>query len=347
MGSTARLILPRSEKAMPAGGTAPEIAPLPPAPSLPYEVERPWYRQRRAFRIIVLLLLLNIVAVTSITWGPITVRAWQEHRERAKRADAQAKAEAARAATVASAITARTAAVKAALAFQMPAGQVVYSEDPDEAMRLLFAPGGIGRYSAVSQSLRWPNVTPPPPPVTAGTTPELRAALQAFVPNPSDGTAFLHERKAPGGSSRIVWVSLRAVRQGSQVDSTAQLWMERELRAYVLDSAVPTGGGYVSELWSAQVQIEQAGSRRLRIPFPAGDTATLPPAHGGEEFRLLTGRPDPDNPARLLIDYTLDGKPGTITMTLQADDRLRLDVDRGTTSIERFDARNGRVVWRP
>ena len=77
----------------------------------------------------------------------------------------------------------------------------------------------------------------------------------------------------------------------------------------------------------------------MRISLPTGDAATLPPAHGGEEFRLLTGRADPDNPARLLIDYTLDEKPGTITMTLQADDRLRLDVDRGTTSIERFDAR--------
>src|SRR5262245_35624144 len=108
MGSTARLIFPRSEPAdVPA---VPTPAPLPSAPSLPYEVERPWYGQRRAFRIIVLLLLLNIVAVTSITWGPITVRAWQDHRDRAKRADAQAKADAAKAATTASTVTARTAA---------------------------------------------------------------------------------------------------------------------------------------------------------------------------------------------------------------------------------------------
>src|SRR3954463_16115932 len=108
MGSTARLILPRSE---PATETAPRPAPLPAAPSLPYEVEQPWYGQRRAFRIIVLLLLLNIVAVASITWGPITVRAWQDHRVAAKAAEAKAKADAAAAATRQATVTTRTAAV--------------------------------------------------------------------------------------------------------------------------------------------------------------------------------------------------------------------------------------------
>ena len=173
MGSTARLILPRSQPAEVL--TTPKLAPPPPAPSLSYEVEQPWYGQRRAFRIIVLLLLLNIVAVTSITWGPITVRAWQDHRERAKRADAQAKADAAKATATASTVTARTAAVKAALAFQMPAGQVVFTEDPEEASRLLASPRG--GYSAVPQSMRVPNLTLPSPPVLAGATPELRVVL--------------------------------------------------------------------------------------------------------------------------------------------------------------------------
>jgi hypothetical protein len=352
MGSTARLILPRSEPtaaAAPASDStdaAPKPAPLPAGPSLAYEVEQPWYGQRRAFRIIVLLLLLNIIAVTSITWGPITVKAWQDHRAAAKAAEAKEKSDAAQAARAQAAVATRTTALNAALAFQLPPGQVVYTEDPAEASRLLFAPGG--GYSAVPQSLTWQNVSPPPPPVIASSTPELSAALLAYIPQPLEGSAFLHERRTPAGTSRLVWVHVRAARQGSQRGSIGQLWMERELRAFVLKAAVPPGGGNVSQLWDGQVRIEQAESRRTEIPIAdRGDGRPAPPAKAGEVFRLLTGRPDPNDATRLLIDYTLDGKPGTIAMTLQNDDRLRFDPDRGTTTVERFDSRSGRVVWKP
>jgi hypothetical protein len=344
MGSTARLILPRAE---PTAETALKPAPLlPAAPSLPYEIEQPWYGQRRAFRIIVLLLLLNIIAVTSITWGPITVRAWQEHRTRAQAAEAQAKADAARAAAAKSAVVARTTAVKACLSIQMPPGQVVYTEDTEEASRLLFAPAG--GYSAISQSLRLPNVSPPTPPVVAIASPELRAALQAFVPSPSDGSLFLHERRTPAGTSRIIWVCLRASRQMSQSSVDVEFWMDRELRAMVLDPTVPAGGGFIPSVWDGMVNIEQAESRRMRIAIPSGGSAQAPTTvRSGEVFRVLTGRADPNDPARLLIDYTLDGKLGTIAMTLQNDGRLRFEPDRGATTIERYDARSGRVVWRP
>jgi hypothetical protein len=341
MGSTARLIVPRSEPATPP---PPKPAPLPAAPSLPYEVEQPWYGQRRAFRIIVLLLLLNIIAVTSITWGPINVRAWQDHRAAAKAAEAKAKADAALAAAERSAIVARAAAVKAALAFQMPAGQVIYTEDPGEASRLLFAPEG--GYSAVSQVSGTKAVMPPPPVLATGSA-EMRRALNAFAANPSEGTLFLHGRTNPGGQSRIVCVQVvaaRTVQVGNDDSGTRFIFLgsQRQLRAFVVS---PT-----ARLWMGEVAIEQPDSRRGEVPVPSdsGDTRWTPhTARPGEVLRLLSGRADPSDPARLLIDYTLDGKPGTLAMTLQNDDRLRFDADRGTATIERFDARNGRVVWKP
>jgi hypothetical protein len=191
-------------------------------------------------------------------------------------------------------------------------------------------------------------VSPPAPAAIRIATPELRTALQAFVPNPAEGSLFLHERKTPAGTSRIVWIWMRASRQTSQSSVAVEVWMERELRAMVLDSAVPSGGGFLPQVWDGQIRIEQAESRRSRIPLRDADGGQAQqPARAGEVLRLLAGRPDPSDPSRLLIDYTLDGKPGTIAMTLQNDDRLRFDPDRGTTTIERFDARSGRVVWKP
>jgi hypothetical protein len=357
MESTARVILPRSEATTTtnAADTASKAVPPPAAPSLPYEVEQPWYGQRRAFRIIVLLLVLNIVAVTSITWGPITARAWQEHRAAAKAAEANAKAGAAAAAATLSAAAAQAVAVKASLGFQMPAGQVVYTEDPSEASRLLFSPAG--GYSAIPQqssSSLGLNVKLPAPPVLAVASAELRGAMKAFAPNPPEGTLFLHERTTPAGQSRIVWVHLVAAREMhiSRDDAGRRyisLGSQRGLRAVVLSSSVPADGGYAKQLWGSEVSIEQPEPRRTEIPAQgeSSDTSRPPhPARDGEVLRLLTGRPDPNDRARLLIDYTLDGKPGTFALTLQNDDRLRFEPDRGAVVIEEHDSRRGRATWK-
>src|SRR4051794_29908465 len=111
---------------------------------LRYELSTPWYAQRRAFRIIVLLLLLNIIAITSITWGPLTARAWQDWRAARQAAEAQAAAAAAQAQAAAAKlaahkteVAAQQATIQQAMSLSLPAEQVVYTEDSGEAARLL------------------------------------------------------------------------------------------------------------------------------------------------------------------------------------------------------------------
>src|SRR5437660_3926575 len=57
---------------------APPRDPIPVAsPQVPYERRTPWYAHRGSFYLLIFLLLLNIVATTSISWGPLAVRAFQ------------------------------------------------------------------------------------------------------------------------------------------------------------------------------------------------------------------------------------------------------------------------------
>jgi hypothetical protein len=218
----------------------------------------------------------------------------------------------------------------------------VYTEDPEESSRLLH--GQKGGYSAVPLSLRLRSVMPPPPAILSASA-DARTALQGMPPSQLEGLTYLHERTSPAGDKRIVLVCLHASRQ-TQSDNTktVDLWTKRELRALVLKPNLSSPGGLVAVLWEGVLEIEQPVARRTQIPYdPSGGT----PPRAGEVFRLLAGRSDASDPSRLLIDYTLDGKPGTIAMTLQNDDRLRIDPDRGAATIEQFDTRGGRLTWTP
>jgi hypothetical protein len=168
----------------------------------------------------VLLLALNVVAVTSITWGPITVRAVQERMAARKAAEAQAQAAAAQQQAVAAkaaadqaALAQRAALVQQCLTFPLPAGRVVYTEDFVEAAKLL-ADGKAG-YSAVKQERSSSTAALPHPPVVWDGTPELRAATAALDQGAVTGVLFLGERKTPDGRSRLVWAYATASRGSS------------------------------------------------------------------------------------------------------------------------------------
>src|SRR3712207_2253526 len=109
---------------------------------IPYERVVPWYAQRRSFYIIVFMMLLNAVATTSVTWGPPTLAGVREWRAARRAKEQQAQAAAAQAAAKAATLQAAQARVQKLLQFSIPPGQLVYTEDPAEAERLL--PGGMG-----------------------------------------------------------------------------------------------------------------------------------------------------------------------------------------------------------
>ena len=66
-----------------------------------------------------------------------------------------------------------------------------------------------------------------------------------------------------------------------------------------------------------------------------------------EVMRFLSGRPDPKDPSHLEIDYTLDGRPGTIDVWVRDDGRARVEPRAGVKTVQSFDASSGAEVWDP
>lgn len=343
-----------------APATPPRPVLSPPGGDLPYEhAAAPWYAQRRAYRLIVLLLALNVVALTSITWGPITVRAWQEARaaRRAEAAQAEAAAQQARAAAAKAladqqALAARQAQVRQCLAFAAPAGQVVYTEDPAEAAAMLL--DGRASMSAIVSMRDRPAVRLPHPPVRWDGPDELRAALYETHAGPG-GLLFMHERRTPSGRPRLVWSWVVATRELSDYssydgDRFVVVLPTRAVHTHVIDpeEASPR---QPPPLWRHELSVVQPQSRRTRVlaaapdgTVPVGGARVVDP---GDCIRLLAGQPDPADASRFTIPYTFDGKPGAIEFRLQDDDRLRVELDRGAKTVTQFDRSRGAESWDP
>jgi hypothetical protein len=319
---------------------------------IPYERQVPWYAQRRSFYIIVFMMLLNAIATTSVTWGPPTLAALREWRAARRAKEQQAQAEAARAAAKAAAVQKQQALEQKLLQFTLPETDVVYTEDPAEAERLLLSGQG---YSTV----RWsgPRLSRLPHlPVLRDAGAELRQMLSAvsWQTSERDGTIFLHERRTPAGRSRLVWVRVSASRTLSNEPARESMVLiaSRSLLTVVAQPAGPAGDG--GQLWSHILQIVQPPSRALWIstrtdgPSPDGDEpATAPPPPPREVMRILAGRPDPQNPSHFTIHYTLDGQPGVIDGWLQDDDRVRLEPREGAKRLGNIDSRTGSENWDP
>ncbi|CAA9430301.1 MAG: hypothetical protein AVDCRST_MAG64-3438 [uncultured Phycisphaerae bacterium] len=341
-----------------AAATSQPAARAVPAGDLTYEQQTPWFAQRRAFRLIVLLLILNIIAVTSITWGPITVRAFQERMAAQKAAEAQAQAAAAqqqaaaaKAAAAQAALAQRAALVQQCLTFPLPAGRVVYTEDFVEAAKLL-ADGKAG-YSAVEQS-SGSSVPLPHLPARWDGTAELRAAVAGLGKGDLGGILFLGERRpSPGGPARLVVVYVRASRSGytgsdSHGGDYAYGPVKRHLHAYVMDPAHPTVPG--KELWGYRLDVVQPPDRVVRVvvsppPRDRGKVLRNSIERPGETLRLMAGAADPADPSLLTIPYSLDDRRGQLEFRLMDDDRLRVTTDRGTKSVGRFDRTGGEEAW--
>src|SRR5689334_11695424 len=107
------------------------------ARELSYERSAPWYTRKRNFYLIIFLLLLNVVATTSISWGPLVVSEVKGALEARRQAKVAAAAEKQRLAAEAANQAARTEEFKKALAWAAPEGKVIYTEEPAEAARLL------------------------------------------------------------------------------------------------------------------------------------------------------------------------------------------------------------------
>jgi hypothetical protein len=336
-----------------------------------YEQTTPWYAQRRTFRLIVLLMVLNIIAVTSITWGPITAKLVQDRLAERKAAEAQAQAaalqvqtDAANAAAHQAAVADRAARVQQCLTYSLQPGQVIYTESFVAAAQLIL--NGKAGYVTIRPEVS--NYSPsivglPHPPVRAGAPLELQKAVAALhtdatQPLPpsgtraADGTLFLHERKTPSGRSRVVWIQVDATRLGNRAvlgnGHYAIMGVQRQLNMSVADPAAADQPG--KTIWTHRLDITQQPEQRVTVvDTPASDSKLLRGAieREGESLWLMAGTADPADASRLTVPYQLDEMKGVIEVRLEDDDRLRVKTDRGVKSLNSFDRSNGRETWDP
>jgi hypothetical protein len=165
-----------------------------------------------------------------------------------------------------------------------PADRPVYEEDPTRGAALLRAGGTTAARRYLSD----------PPTRYVARPPDCLAAFLAarrLTPASADPVVFLHERTAPGGERRLVYVAFYG-RPGPSV------WR--------FEWGLYSGDGYTLSGWSLDVNESPTGS-----------------------LRFFAGQPDPADASHFTIGYEMGGKPGTVDGWLDHGGSLRLKVRDG------------------
>jgi hypothetical protein len=295
-----------------------------------YAQPAPWYAQRRAFRVIVLLLILNIVATTSITWGPPLMQmardALAARRAAAQQAQALAadmKAQAAEQAARQAQQEAWQAAYRKAAAVTVPADQLVYSEDPAEADRLVREGGA---YAAVPQGGQEDDPSAPrlPAPPARWKGSEAFAEAAAALNLGAQGVpVFVGERKTRAGQTYLIWVTLEAERTFTHHDDAGPPYAlgqtSRSLTARVIrPPSAPNE--WATTAMEHVLEFPQPPDRLLRAEPGA-------PADGGgktDVIRVFAGKADPNHPGHFVVYLELNGRRSAVDYWLETEQHLRV-----------------------
>jgi hypothetical protein len=290
-----------------AGETIIEMArpaPAAPAPAaqISYEPAQPAV-SRRAFRMLLLLTLLNTVMLGGYVLGPAFQRFGKEQWDAYKQRQAEQKAAAALAASRASAMAVERAALAYAPA---PPGTLVYDDNGTR-------PGGPDAPPAAATTqpaplVPWPAAAPQPAPYL--TLPATAKGWGRLV-NPAYVVLFMQERRASLSSApRLALVLcdpelLLRPSAGDEYGRRDFLGLTFRTTTAADDFA---GLAYTYYEWKPTQR-------------PPGDPLPEP------ALRLFAGQPDAADPSRLVIPYELGGTRGQILGKLYADDTLQLTPD--------------------
>jgi hypothetical protein len=294
----------------------------PPNSPPPLAYERPSGVTRGAFRLLLLLTLINTILLGTSLMGPQT---WQAVRGaytgfKERRAGAAAAAQ-------------RRAALQAAATFAFPDGHVTYTEAPDEAMRLVLQ--GL-RYEPILAE----NSNTPPPNWQAPVGAYLPPALATHAPLGTPGVLFVHERTSPNGTTMLVLVAMRAtyafenqifiLDRDTVEETTYRLSKRRRLQSVALTTGSngdpKTERQYELELILPDHQLTEVGTDRR--PRYARAPATVPVIKPGNQLRFFGGSPDAADASHFTIPFELDGQAGIIDGWLR-DDALVLTPRQG------------------
>ena len=277
----------------------------------------------RGFRLLLALTLLNTTLLGASTMGPqlfpFLRQQWAQWRadQAAKTAREQAR-------------QAALALRQQALAYSVPAGTVIYDEDPSEASRLI-RDGGTAYARATPLFSNAPRGWVPPVKALA---PKLYADFRATVSvgassGRNDPLLFLHGRTSPDGTRHVVAVQLHPKFEFQS--RTEQDYEARELRVRHTQAkertlsvrAWPVGSAAAPEPVGPPPAKYTDRTYRLRLPDTAdrvvaswlagpGSDRRLPQVDYGNVLRFSAGEPDPNDPSHFTLPYRVDGRDGVI-----------------------------------
>jgi hypothetical protein len=311
-----------------------------PTPSLSYDRPPQQGIPRWQFRLLLLLVLLNLAITVQSVYAP-SVASSLKTRWSAYQSAKHARA-----------------IQHQAMTWSEPPGKVIWDEDPQTAAALLARPD----YAAIAITNGYTNPLPAPPP------PGARARLPAPLfknllpddkyPFQSDEMALvmLHGRKSSAGGEALVCVGAKGdfslgfdagELSPTQPDTKP---LGRRLRIVAaacdfLNSSVSARAEARQDRIAELViergkfnpirhELSNAGYSPSRIHWtpPQGNQPgklTIDPAGA---FRLYAGQPDPKDASHFTIDYDFDGRRGTIHGYLKPNGGIDLKPDTGQLS---------------
>ncbi len=239
-------------------------------------------RQRRLFRRFAIPVLIAFTLLAAIFWGPDILRQVFYLRGQSR-----------------------------CMTFNFPAGQVVYTNAPDEAATLQ-----AGGYKPVASVLMQAFVQTPGVTMSAGAemppladVGEDRIALygngfyrQSVPGAPMRTGAFLHARSTPSGKQRLVSVVFL------EKQSSPQEPRHLEINALVWRPALWQPGARLQLVGLSTLVLSDLDRRRVHV---------------------FAGQPDPADATRFTLGYDVDGAPGVIDGALDDFDQAQLQVRTG------------------
>jgi hypothetical protein len=267
-----------------------------PRPTLEYDRDAKPYITRRSYRVLLLLTILNTIMIGGFLAGPAasnlaqqTWAKWQAHAaQRAQEQQRKAYREKS------------LATYKQCAQYTFPKDTLIYTEAPDEALRLISDASGFASIPSgnVRPPIGWQSPVIGPAP----------AALQPFVKD--SGTVFIHERESANGQRALVVVSFYA-EQLFSVRPNGNLGIEkrRELhgqRFGVLDDGdIEAKPFSVLQLFLPDSDVNEFATRTSHNPVRWA-------FKNENHLRVFGGHADPDDRSHFTIPYELDGTPGVI-----------------------------------
>lgn len=295
---------------------------------------------RRQFRLLLILTLLNTLMLGFFVCGPAVSKfrnqIWAEYQSRQLQRDQERK----RVAAMQAARQTFQSQWQQAANWSVPAGKVLYEEDPDRAAKLLAGAGYRAILSARAEYF-----------------PPRQWQVPVFSPQPTGplnlmGGAFpllVHVVKLSDGTPGLLcvyFVAAQEMRTGTStpLERSYAVHSQRMIKAqlYLKD------GFSLESVSGLGMQIDQSDRQPQQTLFGSRDngrhaTITWTKLESWENgkiefelrdiFRLFAGQPDKADPKHFTLPYELDGVPGAIDCFMRND-----NVD--------LVPRSGRIVWR-